>query len=52
MADKTLPHTWYIGLVAGPGGVTQVELFKRLHLPAKKHAKRVRNLADAAGIRV
>jgi len=37
---------------AGPDGITQVDLFKRLHLPVKKHARRVRNLVDAAGIRV
>lgn len=37
---------------AGPEGITQVELFKRMHLPIKKHAKRVRKLVEAAGIEV
>ena len=29
-----------------------MELFKRMHLPIKKHAKRVRKLVEAAGIEV
>ena len=29
-----------------------MDLFKRMHLPIKKHAKRVRKLIEAAGIQV
>lgn len=49
-----MPHQRIVATIysAGPEGIAQVDLFKRLHLPFKKHSKRVRKLAGAAGIKV